>query len=764
MEHTQVGKYKILAEIGEGAMGQVFKAHDPILGRDVALKTISAKVGADDEMRKRFHREAQAAAQLNHPNIITVHDFGEEAGRIYIAMELLDGVDLKDFMASGALKSLGARLEVMDQILEALAFAHTKGVVHRDLKPANIHVLRSAQIKLMDFGLARIGSTSDTTKAGTVLGTPNYMSPEQVMGGRADFRSDVFSAGAVFYELLSGRKPFDADSVHAVLFQVVHKEPVSLRKCAPETPAVLVALVEKALAKDPANRFKDAGELKAALGRARASLGGVRAPAAPAGGIRAPGPAESSAAAAATGEHDPEATMHVPGALRVEASEPPAPQPPPPATRPAPSAPRPSTPPASRSGSARSRPPEVPQAHDHSRWRRLVPLVLVFGLVAGIGGSYLLMGTLVPSPGAPAAGGSAPDLGALTRTLAATQAQLAQRVLEDKDYKGAMAQAEQALKLDPRNAAARGVLQKARETLAALDAAAAEAAAALDAGETDRGSEALSRILALDPQHPVVTELSARLNGVFRAKAEEARRLAGAARGDAEKAKAESVEPFGRAAQRAKEAEASFARNEFAAATQSFLEARDAFDRARRAATTRTASATPPPTPEARREEPPRPAADTNAATAPEPAPASVPARALVAGRSTVQSARAGGAVAGFDSEDVSVRKTPDFVGRIEFAANPTAVKAGDSYQVKVHLVNDGHKEIEVRGVKLTIATNGVASTRDLAPAVTKLAPRQQTTLAELGGVWEEHVTSWSVEVVVTSNKGDSCRNTLGLK
>ena len=219
-----IGKYKILEKIGQGAMGEVYKAHDPILNRFVAVKTISAELGADDQLRKRFQREAQSAARLNHPNIITVYDYGEEQGKIYMAMELLDGADLKQAIAKRSSLSLDDKLSVVDQIAEGLAFAHANEVVHRDLKPANIHLLPNGQVKIMDFGLARLGG-SEMTRTGMVMGTPHYMSPEQVRGERADARSDVFALGCVFYELLTYRKPFDADSMHSVLFKVMQEEP-----------------------------------------------------------------------------------------------------------------------------------------------------------------------------------------------------------------------------------------------------------------------------------------------------------------------------------------------------------------------------------------------------------------------------------------------------------------------------------------------------------------------------------------------------------
>ncbi len=223
MDFERIGKYKVVGKIGEGAMGQVYKAHDPILNRFVAIKTMLASVGSDEELRKRFHREAQSAAGLNHPNIITVYDFGEEQGVAYMAMELLVGHDLRSVIGNLAV-TLDEKMSIMEQICDGLTFAHAMEIVHRDLKPANIHVQPNGQVKIMDFGLARLGA-SDMTRTGMVMGTPNYMSPEQVRGEKVDARSDIFSVGAVFYELLTVHKPFFADSTHAVLFQVAREGP-----------------------------------------------------------------------------------------------------------------------------------------------------------------------------------------------------------------------------------------------------------------------------------------------------------------------------------------------------------------------------------------------------------------------------------------------------------------------------------------------------------------------------------------------------------
>jgi serine/threonine protein kinase len=271
MDFERIGKYRIIGKIGEGAMGKVYKAHDAVLSRYVAVKTMSAVVGMDEDLRKRFHREAQSAARLNHPNIITVYDFGDEQGVAYMAMEFLEGKDLKSIIGDRTV-TLDEKLNVMEQICDGLSFAHAMEVVHRDLKPANIHVQPNGQVKILDFGLARLGSSSEMTKTGMVMGTPNYMSPEQVRGEKVDVRSDLFSIGAVFYELLTAHKPFQADSMHAVLFQVLENDPEPPRRWVPTLPPVLVDLVEKALRKDPAERFANGGEMLDAVRHARQTI------------------------------------------------------------------------------------------------------------------------------------------------------------------------------------------------------------------------------------------------------------------------------------------------------------------------------------------------------------------------------------------------------------------------------------------------------------------------------------------------------------
>jgi ferredoxin/hemoglobin-like flavoprotein len=268
---AMVGRYRLLDRIGTGAMGEVYRAQDSVLDRPVALKIIN---GGDEERRQRFRREAQSAARLAHPNIVTVHDFGEDSGRFFMAMELLEGMDLKGAIARNVLADLRARLAVMEQVCDAVAFAHGTNIVHRDLKPANIFLLPNGQVKILDFGLARVGQSS-MTGTGMVLGTPNYMAPEQIKGHRVDARADVFALGAVFYELLSGHKAFEGDSLHAVLYKVVQHEPEPLRKIAPALPASLSDVVARALGKDPAQRYQSVSELRDALRVVRAATGTV---------------------------------------------------------------------------------------------------------------------------------------------------------------------------------------------------------------------------------------------------------------------------------------------------------------------------------------------------------------------------------------------------------------------------------------------------------------------------------------------------------
>jgi tRNA A-37 threonylcarbamoyl transferase component Bud32 len=259
-----LGKYKILGEIGAGAMGVVYKGLHPLMKRVVAVKTMSSNLTGDPQLRTRFFREAEAVAQLSHRNIITVYDMGEEAGQLYLTMEFLEGEDLKAKMAKKQPQSLEERLNIVIQICEGMAHAHGKGVIHRDIKPGNIFVTNSGDVKILDFGLARLAE-SDLTGSGEKMGTPSYMSPEQLHSSKIDHRSDIYSAGVVFYELFTFTRPFYADSLHAVYFKIINSVPDPVEKVNPHIPNELSEIVRKAMEKDPESRYQTMEDLRADL-------------------------------------------------------------------------------------------------------------------------------------------------------------------------------------------------------------------------------------------------------------------------------------------------------------------------------------------------------------------------------------------------------------------------------------------------------------------------------------------------------------------
>lgn len=269
---TTFGRYEILDKLGEGAMGVVYRAQDAALGRVVALKMLSAELGGEEELHQRFQREAEAIGRLSHPHIVTVYDMGDAEGQLYMAMELLEGQDLRKLVETGRGIPLADRVRVLAQICDGLAYAHSRGVVHRDVKPANILVTTKGQVKLLDFGLARVAARSTITRRGVILGTPDYMSPEQAMGRNVDHRSDMFSAGSVFYEFLGFQKPFRGKTLHSVLYQILSEEPEPLLALNPRMPARLAAIVHGMLRKDPDKRYESMDAVRRALAEVHAAL------------------------------------------------------------------------------------------------------------------------------------------------------------------------------------------------------------------------------------------------------------------------------------------------------------------------------------------------------------------------------------------------------------------------------------------------------------------------------------------------------------
>ncbi|HEY5908841.1 MAG TPA: protein kinase, partial [Vicinamibacteria bacterium] len=580
----RIGRYEVEARVGKGAMGEVFKAKDPVLNRYVAIKIISANLVSDEQFRLRFLQEARSAARLNHRNIVTVYEFNEDPAQVFMVMEFLEGSDLRDAIGRSSLRRVEDKLSIVEQVCEGLAYAHEKGIVHRDLKPANIRLLPNLVPKIMDFGLARL-STSEITRAGTVMGTPDYMSPEQVRAEKVDARSDIFSLGAVLYHLLSGRKPFEQESVHSILYDVLERDPPPIRDFVPDLPPLVVPIVEKALRKDAARRYQDAGELRAALRDARRAIAAGRAAAAALspgqGGEEAPitrydAPSSSypSLSPTASGLQGKSGSMAPPSAASLVS---------PPTI-------------ALRSGTlvegATALDLPVTEGGEASTERPAETLIGTLHeppsprsgwLVAVALGAVLLAAAGVFTwQRAASQAKEAQDLARLQKLRHETQLDLAKSELTGKNYERATEEAEAVLAEDPQNAEAEKVVAQAKQSMEALATAASSARESVARGDTAGAERALSQVLAIDPGHPVVAELSQALNQHFRSRTEAAKAAADKARQAALAAQAGSQGAFVMAERLSSGAASKLEEGEFLEATRRFTEAADAYARAAR--------------------------------------------------------------------------------------------------------------------------------------------------------------------------------------
>lgn len=259
-----IGRFQVKDEIGRGSNGVVYSAHDPVLGREVAIKALPLTSSGEhrEQVEAGFLNEARAAGRLNHPHIVTIFDAGKSGDLAYIAMERLHGRDLHDVLASGQPMPLRQIASLMARVADAVHYAHKRGLIHRDIKPSNIFLLRDGKPKVLDFGVAMTLAGDAANQRRQLIGTPNYMSPEQALGRVIDNRSDIFSIGSILYELIGGRRAFDGATIEDTLAQVIADMPTPLEQLRPDTPAPLLAVVRRALSKDLEARYQSAGELR----------------------------------------------------------------------------------------------------------------------------------------------------------------------------------------------------------------------------------------------------------------------------------------------------------------------------------------------------------------------------------------------------------------------------------------------------------------------------------------------------------------------
>ncbi|HZE10348.1 MAG TPA: serine/threonine-protein kinase [Burkholderiales bacterium] len=270
-----LGRYEVVAELGKGAMGVVYRANDPMLNRMVAIKTINTEEAGHEGMAEyeaRFYTEAKAAGGLNHPNIIIIYDIGKSGHLVYMAMEYIEGRELREMLADGKPIPVAQAVDIAAQVGEGLAYAHQHQVVHRDIKPANIMITPEGRAKIADFGIARMRSSETRTQTGVILGSPKYISPEQVVGKRADHRSDIFSLGVILYECITGATPFNGEGLSALMYQITNHDPVPPSSSNSQVPVMLDYIVAKVLAKAPEARYQSSADFANDLRECKAQI------------------------------------------------------------------------------------------------------------------------------------------------------------------------------------------------------------------------------------------------------------------------------------------------------------------------------------------------------------------------------------------------------------------------------------------------------------------------------------------------------------
>jgi tRNA A-37 threonylcarbamoyl transferase component Bud32 len=756
----RIGKYEIQRPLGKGAMGQVYLARDTVLERDVALKVMVAQIADDPELKARFEREAKSVAKMTHPNVVAVFDLGNHTdGSPFIAMELLKGQDLQKAMRQAPPLTLERKVVVIVHVLSGLSHAHQAGIVHRDIKPANIFIQEDGKVKIMDFGVAHATGAS-MTGTGSVVGTADYMSPEQVQGKKVDGRSDVFSVGCMLFELAYGRRPFHSDNLMAIFYKITHEDASFERIPQGADYEALTPILKKALAKNVVERYQTAlefaGDLREWL-KAHATT------------TSSPNVFEALV--------DLEAPTHAPMPARAETS----------ATvdigtgrRPTAPGPKATLAPtragAGRTvvepgvgGTQRPGPTRVltsPVARTPPRVQRqerpsVLPWVaMALALVAvGVAG-YLAWKsqqappvpvavappttappptTVATPPPPPVTAAPAPDFGE-AGGKAAAEVKLAQQAFQAGNYDKALAAAQAALREDATSEPAKKILaqamlgQKAGDQVRSGDAA-------LGRGDVAAAETAAAEALRIAPWDDRAVALQ--------------RRIAEA------KARAQRDADASAAAQRT--AQLNAALNEASAALQAkqYEAAIASYDRA--------LAIDPNSQPAQTGKQAAIGAKSLADAAASGPRAGAATVKTFVAGRTEAKAAAGGGLVGFEDSAGVTVKSGTQgagLPGTIVFDATPQVPKAGDSFRISVFLSNEGTQPIPLSGMSVTTTVDGRPQRGQLPPVTATVAPGQRGLVFQMpaGMVWRDSTQSWSMEIALTTQRGETYRNTLTWK
>jgi len=714
----RVGRYEVRSLLGRGAMGVVYRAYDTVLEREVALKLMGANMGDDPGVYERFVREAKAVAKMTHPNVVMVFDLGSHTdGSPYIAMELLNGQDLSKALRSVPPLPLDQKLGVVMQVLSGLSHAHRAAIVHRDIKPANIFLSLDGTAKIMDFGIARL-TTASLTGTGTIVGTADYMSPEQVQGAKVDGRSDVFSMGCVLFELLTGQRPFHADELMAIFYRITHKEPDYTLV----TETALLPVLKRALTKDLAQRYQSADEFAADL---RAAMTRLQ--------LR-PTTTLPNMAHAPTMAGDPTPTWREKRAARSAAR-------------------------AAASATHIMGGEAAPAAWPKYAGIGAVALLLVGGAYYFLRPTAAPVASTVPPAAATAAPVALPSASAPPPVVVASAAppptfgeaqgpgavamRGAQAAFRSGDYARAADQARAALASDPSSGPARDLLDKAAAGQRAL-ARVAAGEAALRGGNTAQALAEAQAARDAAPWDKRASDLLARVQEAERSQQAEAQQKT--------------------REQAAAQLNAVLTQAESALAAQNYAAAIEGFDRAlaldstsARAAQGRSGAIT-------------AQAIAKAAGGAPAPAGGATAAHAFTTGRTVPHAAEAtaGSAPEGFDSTpNVTVKKgsqAAELPGKILFEVEPAAVSPGGVYKVRIFLHNEGNAPIPIKDMVVGTQLNGRMARGPLPPLAREVAPGQKALLREVTDQWKSDTSSWAMDVLVHTTRGDAYESRLSWK